>query len=285
MPKPEPGRQCNWYQQEQVSSIKALHEKSCCIMLHHLSMFLTAFFLLRRLIYITASGVLARSICNLAHYDACNEVAYAVAAGLTILFTIASEVSGGEAVPVPTLPGPRDVLSYQNFLLAAMEKNQMQYASIEAAPLERAEKRSEDEPSLTERFLIKGLVDPSNSTAHDIYVHYYSNGGAVLHLPFPGEETNSTTGTLHKRYDKPGLKISYTTRRRSLLTKAHQNAMATSIGSYWASMAHSTSMSEYIGFEETDHYANFYFRIIPELKGFGTNYENVDVCGGMARFL
>jgi hypothetical protein len=38
-------------------------------------------------------------------------------------------------------------------------------------------------------------------------------------------------------------------------------------------------MSDYIGLLKTSHSANFYFGIIPGLKGFGLNYESVYVCG------
>lgn len=44
-------------------------------------------------------------------------------------------------------------------------------------------------------------------------------------------------------------------------------------------------MDDFIGFAKTDHNANFYYRVIPRLRGFGLNYESVDVCVGMAGFL
>lgn len=52
-----------------------------------------------------------------------------------------------------------------------------------------------------------------------------------------------------------------------------------------ATDANSMKMSDYIGLVKTDHQANFYFRIIPETKGFGLNYESVNVCGQLAQFL
>jgi hypothetical protein len=53
----------------------------------------------------------------------------------------------------------------------------------------------------------------------------------------------------------------------------------------WAVTSDTYAMTDYIGFAETDHSANFYYRIIPESNGFGLNYESVDICGGMASFL
>lgn len=44
-------------------------------------------------------------------------------------------------------------------------------------------------------------------------------------------------------------------------------------------------MTDFIGFAETDHNANFYYRIIPESRSFGLDYESVDICGQMGGFL
>jgi len=44
-------------------------------------------------------------------------------------------------------------------------------------------------------------------------------------------------------------------------------------------------MTDFISFAETAHTANFYYRIIPESKAFGLNYESVDICSRIASFL
>jgi hypothetical protein len=44
-------------------------------------------------------------------------------------------------------------------------------------------------------------------------------------------------------------------------------------------------MTDFIGLAQDGYNANFYYRIIPEVRGFGLNYESVDVCGGMGDFL
>ncbi|KAE8140796.1 hypothetical protein BDV38DRAFT_279767 [Aspergillus pseudotamarii] len=199
-----------------------------------------------------------------------------------LIFTSAAEYSGADPVPVPELPV--QVASYQASLTAALSKSDLEYTTIDPAPLQESpEKRSEDEPHLLERFMIRGLRPVSNTTAQsdtagqDIFVHHYNNGDTVLHLPI-GRESLSAEN-LNKRYDHPGLKISFTTRQLSKLSRKQQSDMASGIANMWEYYARTTPMNEYIGFVETDHKADFYFRIIPEVKGFGTNYGSVDVCG------
>ncbi|KAE8153583.1 hypothetical protein BDV25DRAFT_149131 [Aspergillus avenaceus] len=238
-----------------------------------------------KVVYITSGASLGLAICNLTHADQCNMVGLAIGASLSIIFALANDYSGGEPVPVPELPGPASLKegTYMSAVKAAMSSSALEYAEILPAPLhDTTEKRSDDEPDLLERFLIKGLRSADNTTGHNIFVHHYSNGGSVLHVPVSDDVA---TDNLHKRYDHPGLKISYTTRMKSSLPKSRQRDMASSIGSMWEYYAKTARMDEYIGFEEENGKANFYFRIIPETRGFGENYESVDVCGGMAGYL
>lgn len=146
------------------------------------------------------------------------------------------------------------------------------------------------EPALKTRAIIKSMKH--DDLQHDIAFNYYDNGGLVLHLAgdsqtlSTGADASSVNGTdLEKRFNGEGFKISLTTRKRSLLTRAHQNEMSNYIAADWAVAAKRDHLGDYMGLVKTDHTANFYFRIIPEIKGFGLNYESVDICGGMAGFL
>ncbi|OQD61890.1 hypothetical protein PENPOL_c014G09920 [Penicillium polonicum] len=55
--------------------------------------------------------------------------------------------------------------------------------------------------------------------------------------------------------------------------------MAHEIATNWALDAYAAPMSDYMGLVKTGNHPNFYYRIIPEVKGFGLNYESVDICG------
>lgn len=138
-----------------------------------------------------------------------------------------------------------------------------------------------------------------NDASINFDIHDFGGGNGHIILPFEGingvsssngNGTGAGTGTtVDKRDGKgraPGFKVSYTTRKESKLTKAHGVDMANKLALDWTSRAISNDkLSNYIGLWKTDHDANFYFRVIPESKDFNMNYETVDSCGGMARFL
>ena len=125
-------------------------------------------------------------------------------------------------------------------------------------------------------------------SASDIAFNYFDNGDLNLH--FPGDAGTFSTGNaqdspLHKRFDGAGFKVSATTRSKSPLTRDQQKAMAHTIARDWASDAYAYLMADYMGLVRTDSHPNFYFRIIPEARGFGLNYESVDICGPLYEFV
>jgi hypothetical protein len=93
------------------------------------------------------------------------------------------------------------------------------------------EKR-DSEPSLKSRTIIRGLVDEESSEASDIAINDFSNEefdlqyGAVFEAL---SAENETTTSLHKRYNGHGIKVPFTTRIRSKLTRAHQREMSAAI--------------------------------------------------------
>jgi hypothetical protein len=150
------------------------------------------------------------------------------------------------------------------------------------------DKRDSD-PVLTHRSIFRNLTCEDGSPASDVAFNYFDNGDVNMDIAgdmgvFPAEGGVDPSG-LQKRYKGAGFKISWTSRKRSLLTRAHQNQMSYEIARDWADKAAFTGEGDYIGLVKTDHTANFYFRIIPETRGFGLNYESVNVCGQLAPFL
>ncbi|KAE8374349.1 hypothetical protein BDV26DRAFT_296053 [Aspergillus bertholletiae] len=70
---------------------------------------------------------------------------------------------------------------------------------------------------------------PESSLKHGIIASHYDNGDVILHLPLAGRtfDADVTEGAnLNKRFDKPGFRISFTTREKSKLTEAHQKSIA-----------------------------------------------------------
>lgn len=129
-----------------------------------------------------------------------------------------------------------------------------------------------------------------DSLKHDIIANPYENGNTVLQLPLAGGDSgaNSTEGfDLKKQFNKPGFKILFTMREILKLTQAHQKSMALAGAATWAVYADNPKhkMDDFINFAETGHAANFYYWIIPEMRGFRTNNKTFDICSGMASYL
>lgn len=140
--------------------------------------------------------------------------------------------------------------------------------------------RSERDPRLVARVHYGGLVHKETGQKVDIVANHFEDEQTVLHLP-----VDQANRKLSKRLDRAGFQISFTTRVRSLLTAVHQSEMPFFLATAWSRMSKEFPMDDIIGFAETEHFANFYHRIIPELRGFGEFYETVDECGGLGKYL
>jgi hypothetical protein len=152
----------------------------------------------------------------------------------------------------------------------------------------KLDKRDTD-PTLTHRAIYRNLTGEAGSPASDVAFNYFANGD--VNMDYAGDmgtlahDGQVETSGLQKRHNGAGFKISWTSRKRSLLTRAHQDQMSHEIALDWADKATFLGEGDYIGLVKTDHTANFYFRIIPETRGFGLNYESVNICGQLAPFL
>jgi hypothetical protein len=164
-------------------------------------------------------------------------------------------------------------LAYQN----------VEYGGIESLPVAAISVRSDAAPTLREHVLVKDMKI-GDLTFNSIHADS-SNGNGHIFITPAGPAP--TPASLQKRHDGPGLKITYTTRVHSGLDDSKRAQLAGRIGDDWGFQADGNNMGEYIGLVKLaeHHQAVVYFRIIPEERGYGENYENVDVCGGQERFL
>ncbi|KAE8154523.1 hypothetical protein BDV25DRAFT_135694 [Aspergillus avenaceus] len=142
------------------------------------------------------------------------------------------------------------------------------------------QKRDSDEPDLQHRYIVRGMKN--EEFTHDIAFNHYSNEDVVLHLGGMNETLSSDPhADLEKRFSQVGFKVTFATKKASSLSQADQEQMSESIAKDWQVRAASGSTKDYIGFVEDGHTADFYYRIIPEVEGFGLNYESVDVTVGI----
>lgn len=141
---------------------------------------------------------------------------------------------------------------------------------------------------MTSRSIVRNLRSGNSSAPTDMALNTFDNGVATLDIAGDLQKLatyGDSEERVEKRFDGAGFKIVFSTRMHSKLTVSHQKQMSLAIAKEWARRGDSTSMNEFFGLVKTGHKANFYHRIIPEVRGFGMNYESVDACGQMASFL
>ncbi|KAE9580764.1 hypothetical protein CGCF415_v000634 [Colletotrichum fructicola] len=242
-------------------------------------------------IFMTTGSDLVETVCRLAGGTNCEDWAKAIRLGFLLIYGIASGTSG--AVPETNMKMKREEIGEYSDAMRSYWENTLidtglAFDSVSVLPFDEEvaalEKRDDADPKLLARIHFSGLVDSETGKKHEIIANHFEGNNTVLHLPGLNQEELASRD-LSKRAGAAGFKISYTTRKLSLLTRSHQSEMSGFISAAWALASANNQLEDYIGFASTDHSANFYYRIIPELYSFGLNYESVDICGGMASFL
>lgn len=218
--------------------------------------------------YCTFGGLTSRYVCrHYFHGTTCDELALIMASGIWAVFS-ALHQSGAI--------GTRDTKNLAEFLSAHWEAEGMMFDSISDKSNNLQARYASSERQPLQIAGVKGLKFGNSS--HDMDIFDFGNGDGHVYLPIGGQAEK------RDGHDGPGFKISYTARLPSQLSKQHKIDMSQALALEWAARA-KDDMHDMIGFVETEHDANFYYRIIPETKGYGLNYESVDICGGMAKFL
>lgn len=241
------------------------------------------------LAYLSTGYYSALYVCRRMNQRHCDELAKAVGSALASIAFIVGRVTGS----YPRTQADQDQSPDQNQTLAGFLRSALaedgevfevvhdlthtRVAGDENAPLEIASVRNWRYDGTLVNF---DVHDFGEGNGHVLVPLEFNNGTTTATGTGTGDDYNVKSGK------GPGFKISYTTREKTRLSKTQRTKMANAVASNWASHAkREKKMSNYIGLWKTGHKANFYYRIIPEVKNFGSNYESVDVCGTMARFL
>jgi hypothetical protein len=248
-------------------------------------------------VFVYGSTGLAKRVCKIEGSTKCEEYADLVQDGFTLIWLLGAVVKSGAAgvsTATELLSSVSGALTKRQWdqhadvssaFISGLREFNMTYTSLEMASVTHsALKKRDDEPALVSRMIIKNLKGEFGK-AHDVAINHYEDGTGQVHLPGYGQTlSNSTSSHLHKRFTGAGFKIAFTTRTTTQPSTAHKKTISKDIATNWAKEA-DAGINDLIGFVETSDKANFYWRIIPELKGFGTNYESVNICGGMASYL
>lgn len=232
--------------------------------------------------YWSFGGHFARSVCDTYGWGDCTGLATALSSAMMSIFAITQfKEEGAKSFPA------RDTTSFAGpltkHLAASYADAGISFRSVDDATPALHARYASDQKKPVEVASVTGL-EFGNST-NDLHVFDFGDGNGHVYVPLP--DINS--GSRHKReaivHIGAGFKVSYTTRKPSKLSYSQQTTMANVLGSYWSKTAAKMDLLDLIGFVATDHDANFYWRIIPKMIGFGLEYESVDVCGQMGQYL
>lgn len=244
-----------------------------------------------RIIFVSCLTLTSSSICYYFHGQNCESLGPSLGGVVATTLTLNVAFHGAEAVLYEPAPAARSAIqSYQDMVRNALEAEGYTFNSIENIGFTHSiQKRSQDEPDLIQRFWIKGVQLQENGTSHDLLTHYYSNGDISVHH-HPGAFANFTTFDLEKRdgSDHAGFKVSASVKRKGSYTLGEPNEVGQIVGGMLRGLGVVSARGKDNPFGNVYGYIEqprgtdiVYFRIIPENKGYGLNYESVNECGAL----
>lgn len=237
--------------------------------------------------WVTSGGVGAYSVCNILQIRGiggiqtgeCRSYGSVVGAATALIFLTVQASTGAEDAPAGDT-SKRSTLSLVDHLTAVLEADQVEHQGVTSLPLPDIQTRDDGTPRMLQHAKISGYNHGNYSADYTV-----ADFGSGLGHIFMENHVNQSD-PLAKRHDGPGFKISYASKIPTRLSRSNQLLQAQDIGADWGQRADLDGVAEYIGLVEVNHYATFYFRIIPEASGYGEGYESVDLpCGPVGQFL
>ncbi|KAK5173997.1 uncharacterized protein LTR77_001076 [Saxophila tyrrhenica] len=246
-----------------------------------------------RVVYASTAGLSAFGVCRILRdhgiggigTNDCSSIALIV--GPVVLSIFVATGSGADPAPTQDTEKRSSPLLLADHVHSTFAGLGFEHDGVSSVPLAPHDASSTHLPMLDHAH-----VKNFRHGNHTVDLHYadFGSGNGHVRISPPSTSFSSTNPEHSKRqgHDGPGFKISFTSRQPSLLTQDHMSQASYAIADDWADRADRNdpeNMADYIGFQETDDTANFYYRIIPEGDGYGLEYESVDVCGGMGGYL
>lgn len=168
-----------------------------------------------------------------------------------------------------------------DFLSTVFPENGHSFQSIEDVTPVFQERSDESDGRLPlEVTSVKGLSFENQTLDFD--VHDFGDGEGHLYMPI---SVDNGDGDLEKRAAAPAIKISYRSFKKSAFSRQEQIMGSNKISQAWDLAANQGGINNYIGLVQSDGSADFYWRIIPEKVGFGTNFEPTNICGDLGKWV
>lgn len=255
-----------------------------------------------RIAYTTASGVFTYAVCNiLGHHDVINQdrpcAQYGIAVGV-VVGTVILAVTEIRGTTGTTTSQRRDDDKQSMSLAELMQKHYeaspymtFDRIEVETPPIVRQTLSNDTASSLDSHYLtdtihILGVRHPDLNVTFDHVLKSYADGTGFLRMS-PTASNSTYAPPLSKRHDGPGFKYNW---RRFSYDGNHLGdpdlswlpQYGAAVGNDWASRADDLTMSEYFVVGGVKDLATFGLRIIPEIDGFGEDYEDVNACGDLS---
>jgi hypothetical protein len=240
-----------------------------------------------QLTYSISGGGITWSVCTIINHNAgtsqpCS--AYALAVALSVGSIIQRQQDRATPATGTTTSSRRDLPNAaSNIFVDNMIAHGFTWGEIETPAVTRRDNTSND---VTEYFIIRDVLHPDPSiTPADVHYKEFTNGTGYLH--FVHQPANSD---LQKRHEGAGFKYNwlcgyYDGKAANVDIKSLSFQLGASISQNWAYDADYFALDQWIGAVGIDYILvkliGVGIRIIPELRGFGEEYENVNICGDM----
>jgi hypothetical protein len=239
-------------------------------------------------IYTVSTGAIAQSVCTLLNNhgvgnDAdCKPISTLIAASTALIYTSVLQSKTGTQIASRRSDDSLATLLTEHLIAAGT-----QFESISAMPISKRDlgqynSTGEGHKVMKDSVSIHGIKH-ENGYMDTIVTTYTDGTGRVWSTPTPNNATS-----LSKRHDGPGFKINYQamkfgtfigTPAASQLSAGIQ--LAQGFAQDWADRANNEQISDYIGVTSIHGIEQFAIRIIPEIQGFGENFEPVTICGSL----
>jgi hypothetical protein len=106
-----------------------------------------------------------------------------------------------------------------------------------------------------------------------------------LHLSHDGfSDSGTPISNRHKPFDGKSFKVTFDKVTSNVLDSSFVDTASIELSRQWYRYT-KQGADKIFRFVELKNQADSYFRTIAEIKGFGLNYEDVDVCGDMSPYI
>ena len=243
-----------------------------------------------QLAYTIAGGGITNSVCSLVNHYAQTDhpcVHYALIVALTVGSIIESQKSLATPIDGTKTSERREITkSSMSLFVGNLDKLGFNFGHVETPAIERRD----GEEEIAEHFIVRNFQHPDTTiTPADVYFKSYTNGTGFM---IYNHDVSVGNGTLGKRHNGAGFKYNWhcgywEPKSQDADINAISFQLGAGIANNWAIGGDNYALDQAVYAAGIDYILlkliGVAIRIIPELRGFGEEYEDVNICGDMTQ--